>query len=158
DRHQRQVGPIDHGLLGGAALVLGAGVVGVAYVGGRPGVGAGRRARGWQGGAGAVGAVAGDRVGLGEQEAARTGQREDDAAGRVKAAGERGRVGQGGRARGGQRDRGRAGGRRERRAGRADRHLLPGGVALADLDVVGVAAVDGDPHVAAGDRAGGRQG
>src|SRR5262249_25473715 len=83
---KRGAGRAEHGLLGDAPLVVGGVVVRVAEVAGRPGVGASHRLRGGQRSAGRVAAVAVDRDGLGEREIARTTQREDDAAQRVKAA------------------------------------------------------------------------
>ena len=95
--HDRRTGRADHGLLAiGRAAQLGDGaVVGVAVVGDRPGIDAGHCPRGRQRGAGRVGGVAADRVGLRVHKARRTGQREDDAATGEVAARQHRRVAQG---------------------------------------------------------------
>src|SRR5262249_39826332 len=106
-----------------------------------------------------VGAVAINVNRLGEHRlaAAVVEQLEYDVAGRVIAARQRGRVGQGHRV-GAERDRGRVGGGGKRRRDRDDLHLLLVGVGVVgDFFFVGVAAVAGDPLVDAGRRAAGRQ-
>src|SRR5262249_60944345 len=106
-----------------------------------------------------VGAVAldGDRLGEHRHAAAVVEQLEDDGAGRVEAARQRGRVGQDHHV-GAERDRGRGGGGDKRRRGVEDRHLLLVGVGVRKGGVVVVvAAVTGDPLVVAGNRAAGRQ-